>query len=104
LTAAEESFFDQCATGDGEQQQPHQMMKPGFVSTAVPVIAIFTKFDDLQAKAFGKLRDEGLGREDARTHSLKRAKADFEKEVVSRLQNTKYPPAKDVCLSGEKFS
>lgn len=70
---------------------------------AVPVIAVFTKFDALDNKAFGILRKENLSRADAKREAPKRAAADFEKSHLPLLYAKSYPPRNHVCLRGMLF-
>jgi len=64
------------------------------------VIALFTKFDALDNKAFGILRKENLSRTDARKEAPNRAKADFDKTHLSSFYDKPYPPRNHVCLRG----
>lgn len=70
---------------------------------AVPVIALFTKFDALDTKAFSALKKEGLAREDAKRQCPPRAEADFENENLGRFYNKKHPPKGHVYLRGNLF-
>ena len=65
---------------------------------AVPVIAIFTKFDDLVTQALAALREDGMGLISARRQAPGCATDIFKKKFKIPLSETKYPPAKDVCL------
>lgn len=70
---------------------------------AVPVIAIFTKFDALEDAAFGNLINEGISSEDAWKQAPARAIADFEKGYLGDLYGVRYPPKGHICLRGMVF-
>ena len=65
------------------------------------MIAIFTKFDALDDKAYGDLEKEGMPWEEARRQAPVRAVADFEKEHLDSIYHKrKYPPKGHVYLRG----
>lgn len=66
----------------------------------MPVIAIFTKFDALDDKAFDDLEKEGVSWEEAKRQAPLRAVADFEELYLGRLYKRQYPPKGHVYLRG----
>ncbi|KAE9387337.1 GTP-binding protein [Gymnopus androsaceus JB14] len=80
FTAAEKAFFSDCGTG------------------RVPVIAIFTKFDALDNKAYRTLIKENISRKDARAQAPRRAVDDFEKSHLDDIYSRQYPPKGHVYL------
>ena len=68
----------------------------------VPVIAIFTKFDALRTIAFGELRQQGKGIQEALAMAPKQAEEMFKSnDYYGMLQATKFPPKNFVCMDGE---
>ena len=68
----------------------------------MPVIAIFTKFDALHTVAFGELREQGKGIQEAVAMAPKHAEEIFKKNNYSgMLQAKEFPPKSFVCTSGE---
>ncbi|KIM26308.1 hypothetical protein M408DRAFT_313686 [Serendipita vermifera MAFF 305830] len=80
FTTAEEQFFSAFGTGHA------------------PVIALFTKFDALDNKAFAALREERLSRADARSVAPNRATMDFERQHLNSFYDRPYPPKRHVYL------
>ncbi|KDQ16502.1 hypothetical protein BOTBODRAFT_30838 [Botryobasidium botryosum FD-172 SS1] len=80
LTAAELDFFDRCNTGK------------------VPVIAVFTKFDSLDSKAFQELRDRGIDFFEARERAPHYADEHFERIHLNRVFQRQYPPANELRI------
>ncbi|KDQ16357.1 hypothetical protein BOTBODRAFT_31044 [Botryobasidium botryosum FD-172 SS1] len=78
LTAAELDFFQRCDTGK------------------VPVIAIFTKFDSLDGKAYQELRREGFKHSEAQERAPRRADEQFERVHLNRILGQSYPPKKEL--------
>jgi len=80
ITSAENSFFSECGTGK------------------VPVIAVFTKMDALDSKAWNELVGQNMSRELARQrapeHSLSTAKSLYCEELVPK----RYPPKGSVYI------
>ena len=68
--------------------------------SAVPVVAIFTKFDALEDVAYGKLTKEGVSQDDAVKQTADRAVADFERQYLPLFENLKFPPKGRVYLRG----
>jgi len=66
----------------------------------VPVIALFTKFDALDDKAYDDLEKEGASWEEARRQAPVRAIADFEKVHLGSLYGRRYPPKGHIYLRG----
>jgi hypothetical protein len=68
----------------------------------VPVIAIFTKFDALHTVAFGELRAQGKGIQEALAMAPKQAEEMFkDNNYYGMLQATEFPPRSCVCMGGE---
>ncbi|KAF8551834.1 GTP-binding protein [Imleria badia] len=83
ITVAEEAFFSKFGTGK------------------VPVIAIFTKFDALHTVAFGELREQGKGIQEALGLASKHAEWIFKNnDYYGMLQAKEFPPKDFVCMGG----
>ena len=70
-----------------------------FTST-VPVIAVFTKFDALERKAYQDLLDADCPQEEAKTKALQHAIANFGQHLED-LYKRPYPPKSHVYLKGK---
>ncbi|TDL22678.1 hypothetical protein BD410DRAFT_788518 [Rickenella mellea] len=79
FTKAEESFFSDCGTG------------------RVPVIAIFTKFDAQDHKAYRALRNEEVPIENAGHQAALRAEQECQ-PVLNRIYESRYGPKSHVYL------
>ena len=100
ITVAEEFFFSEHGTGKGEE-----IVNPCYLLSlsSVPVIVVFTKFDALDAAAFGELRDQGMSIQEAVALAPEHAKEIFKRNgYYSRLQAMKFPPRNFVCMQGEQ--
>ncbi|KDQ12620.1 hypothetical protein BOTBODRAFT_112641 [Botryobasidium botryosum FD-172 SS1] len=84
LTTAELDFFQRCDTGK------------------VPVIAIFTKFDSLDSKAYQELRHEGFKHSEAQERAPHRADEQFECVHLKRIREQKYPPKRELRVAGQE--
>ncbi|KDQ10840.1 hypothetical protein BOTBODRAFT_474698 [Botryobasidium botryosum FD-172 SS1] len=80
MTAAEKEFFNTIDTG------------------SVPVIAIFTKFDALDAAAFSTLMDQGVPLEEAQKQAPEHAQAQFNQDLLPLVEQLAHPPRAVVCL------
>ncbi|KDQ14512.1 hypothetical protein BOTBODRAFT_32642 [Botryobasidium botryosum FD-172 SS1] len=80
MTAAEKQFFDTIDTG------------------SVPVIAIFTKFDALDAAAFSALSDQGVPFAEAQMRAPEHAQAQFNQDLSPLIKQLAHPPRAVVCL------
>ncbi|KAF7373075.1 GTP-binding protein [Mycena sanguinolenta] len=60
---------------------------------ALPVIAIFTKFDGLIDQAYGELRDRGKSIPDAKNAAPERAQEILTSNFIGPLNTTKFPPS-----------
>ena len=70
--------------------------------SSVPVIVIFTKFDALHAVAFGELRDQGRGIQEAVVMAPKHAEEIFKNNDYYRmLQGKEFPSKNFVCMGGK---
>ena len=68
----------------------------------MPVIAVFTKFDLLHGIAFGELREQGMGMEEAVALAPDHAKEIFRtNDYYGMLRAQKFPPRHFVCIGGE---
>ena len=66
----------------------------------VPVIALFTKFDALDDKAYDDLEKEGASWEEAKRQAPVCVTADFEKVHLGNLYGRRYPPKGHIYLWG----
>ncbi|KDQ53754.1 hypothetical protein JAAARDRAFT_698429 [Jaapia argillacea MUCL 33604] len=80
LTGVETRFFQECDPG------------------AVPVIAIYTKFEDFVLQTQEFLISEGLDEEDALEQASISASDHFTKEYASVFSRMKFPPSRDLKL------
>ncbi|KDQ10368.1 hypothetical protein BOTBODRAFT_115876, partial [Botryobasidium botryosum FD-172 SS1] len=64
----------------------------------VPVIAIFTKFDSLDSKAYQELRREGLGHSEVQKGAPRRADEQFKCVQLNRILGQRYPPKKELRI------
>ncbi|KDQ19318.1 hypothetical protein BOTBODRAFT_27904 [Botryobasidium botryosum FD-172 SS1] len=80
MTAADKEFFDTIDTG------------------TVPVIAIFTKFDVLDAAAFSALSDQGLPFAEAQRKAPEHAQEQFDQDLLPLIKQLAHPPRAVVCL------
>jgi len=74
---------------------------PDICSHAVPVIAVFTKFDALEMKAYQNLLDKGDPREKAKAQASNQA-LDSIKGQVESLYKKQHAPKSHVYLRGDK--
>jgi len=80
LTSAELEFFEKIDTG------------------RVPVIAIFTKFDSLEAGSYRTLRNQGKTLKDAQKAAPSHAEEQFTLTCLPMICEQKHPPANTVIL------
>ncbi|KDQ14980.1 hypothetical protein BOTBODRAFT_299926 [Botryobasidium botryosum FD-172 SS1] len=80
MTAAEQVFFDKIDTG------------------SVPVIAVVTKFDALDADACSTLCGQGVLFEIAKRRAPQHANERFKKECLPLINSLSHPPRAVVCL------
>ncbi|KDQ14927.1 hypothetical protein BOTBODRAFT_174437 [Botryobasidium botryosum FD-172 SS1] len=80
MTAADKEFFNTIDTG------------------TVPVIAIFTKFDALDATAFSTLSEQGVPFAEAQRQAPEHAQAKFDQDLLPLIQQLAHPPRAVVCL------
>jgi hypothetical protein len=66
----------------------------------VPVIAIFTKMDALDKKAFNELKNQGKSFKDAKREAPECAATMFENNYLRKLDEVKYRPSKTVQFRG----
>ena len=67
---------------------------------AVPVIALFTKADMLDARTIEKLVDTGMNVEDAAIIAPGESVSRFQKNFGQQLYKTKYPPKDHIYFRG----
>ena len=67
----------------------------------MPVIAIITKFDAMDDKAFAELVKRGRSEDEARDEAPRHAVKMFEEEIKDVLYENKYPPKGHVLLRGK---
>ena len=101
MTAAEMSLFES-GTGNG-QRTAASLVDFLLILIQVPVIAIFTKMDALDSRAFNQLLNEGLPVKEARSEAPSRAKDNFERSYIRPLEVVKNKPAYIVQLRGMLF-
>jgi hypothetical protein len=101
MTAAEMSLF-KIGTGNG-QRAPASLIDSLLILTQVPVIAIFTKMDALDEKAFNQLLNEGASVKKARSKVSSLAKDNFERSYLGPLKDVQNKPAYIVQLRGMLF-
>ncbi|KDQ10678.1 hypothetical protein BOTBODRAFT_190331 [Botryobasidium botryosum FD-172 SS1] len=80
MTVADKEFFDTIDTG------------------SVPVVAIFTKFDALDATAFSALIDQGIPHEEAQKQAPEHARVQFNQDLLPLVEQLAHPPRAVVCL------
>ena len=101
FTTAEISFFSKCGTGSGEPKNTSMLHLCYITLFAVPVIALFTKFDALDDQAYDSLKSEKCSMQEAIQRAPARAVTDFEKWYLDRLKTWQYPPKGHVYLWSE---
>ena len=72
-----------------------------YISLAVPVIAIFTKFDGLISTAYGELREDEMDIPQAEKMAPQLAGKMLDVNFIQPLRATKFQPKNYVCLKGE---
>lgn len=92
------NFFSKSGTGSGTQVSPVSLSSD---SLTVPVIAIFTKFDAMDDKAFTELIESGKSVDDARVQAADHAVVMFERDLRDVLDGMKYPPKAHLFLRGK---
>ncbi|KDQ09572.1 hypothetical protein BOTBODRAFT_116992 [Botryobasidium botryosum FD-172 SS1] len=80
MTAADKEFFNTIDTG------------------TVPVIAIFTKFDALDAAAFSTLSEQGVPFAEAQRRAPEHAQEQFDQNLLPLIKQLAHPPRGVVCL------
>jgi hypothetical protein len=70
-------------------------------SPAVPVIAIFTKFDGLISTAYSELRDDEMDIPEAEEKAPQLAERMLNANFIQPLKTTQFQPKNYVCLKGE---
>ena len=90
LLLLETEFFETARAGKGFY---HPSFKPWINSLTVPVIAIFTKFDDLMTQIYDMDQDEDVNRQNAEEQ--------VEMKFRKPLYGYAFPPHADVCFEGK---
>ena len=92
LLPLETAFFEKARAGKGSIT-PSFKFQFSILHFTVPVIAIFTKFDDLMTQIYDMDKDDDVNRQNA------------EEQVEKRFRNPLYeyafPPRADVCFEGK---
>jgi hypothetical protein len=101
MTAAEMSLFES-GTGNG-QRTPASLIDSLLIFIQVPVIAIFTKMDALDDRAYNQLLLEGASFEEADSKAPSLAKDKFERSYLRPVEDAKNKPAYIVQLRGMLF-
>ena len=70
-------------------------------SVAVPVIAIFTKFDGLISTAYSELREDEIDIPEAENKAPHVAETMLNTNFIQPLRAVKFKPKNYVCLKGE---
>ena len=103
ILAAEERFFNECNTGNGEQQYYQQIsLWLWYNCWGVPCIALLTKADTLKYPAFNQLIRRGLTREKALSMTKDTASQMLEKlkeNIKDNLCRCNYPPKAYLSLA-----
>jgi hypothetical protein len=100
MTAAEMSLFE---SGTGNGQRAPSLIDSLLIFIQVPVIAIFTKMDALDKRAFNQLLNKGVSAKEARSKAPSLAKDKFERSYLRPLEDVKNKPAYIVQLRGILF-
>jgi hypothetical protein len=101
MTAAEMSLFES-GTGNG-QRTPASLIDSLLIFIQVPVIAIFTKMDALDDRAYNELLGKGASFEEADSKAPSLAKDKFEQSYLRPVEGVKNKPAYIVQLRGMLF-
>jgi hypothetical protein len=80
VTAAENSFFSECGTGK------------------VPVVAVFTKMDALDSKAWNELIGRNMSREEAKQRAPEQSLSIVKSQYMNELLDMRYPPKGGVYM------
>ena len=92
LLPLETAFFETARAGKGFYFSIIQVPIFNFTFT-VPVIAIFTKFDDLMTQIYDIYQDDDVNR--------RNAEEQVEKKFRKPLYGYAFPPRADVCFEGK---
>ena len=84
-------FFETARTGKGFFYPP--ILQVPNEHFTVPVIAIFTKFDDLMTQIYDMDKDDDINRQNAEEQ--------VEKKFRKPLYEYAFPPRADVCFEGK---
>jgi len=101
--AAEELFFNECNTGNGEIVCYGNSTGILKIHGIVPVIVVLTKADAMEIEAIGQLRDKGLTMKEARPQAgelVKQLLIQVKKQVEDQLAECKHCPKDCLVLSG----
>jgi hypothetical protein len=71
-----------------------------YCGIGVPVIAIFTKFDGLVTRAFGKIRSGGFSLKEAKDRQFEQAHEMLNTDFIVPLMSMNPPPSDYVRLDG----
>ena len=102
VTAAEISFFSKCGTGKGKQKccRLTTINYLTGILRAVPVVAVFTKMDALDSKAWNELVGRNMSREEAKQRAPEQSLSIVKSQYVSELLAMRYPPKGSVYMRG----
>jgi hypothetical protein len=87
-------FFETARAGKGFYY-PIFLLSPRSTFLTVPVIAIFTKFDDLMTQMYDMYRDDEVNRQNAEKY--------VEEKFRKPLYGYKFPPRAHVCFEGKHW-
>jgi hypothetical protein len=102
ITAAENSFFSECGTGKGKQNYKvdDNRLPNRSIRDAVPVVALFTKMDALDSKAWNELVGQNMSREQAKQLAPEHALSMVKSRYLIELDAMRYPPKGKVYMRG----
>jgi GTP-binding protein EngB required for normal cell division len=67
---------------------------------AVPVVAVFTKMDALDSKAWNELVGQNMSREEAKQRAPEQSLSIVKSQYMSELLTMRYPPKGGVYMRG----
>ena len=102
MTKEEMNLFE-IGTGNGLSSPMPPVNSTAQYYLQVPVIAIFTKMDALDERAFNQLLNDGSSFREAKSKAPSVATDIFERDYLQPLENVTYKPARNVQLRGMLF-
>jgi hypothetical protein len=71
-----------------------------YILGAVPVVAVFTKLDALDSKAWNELVGQNMSREEAKQQAPEQSLSIVKSQYMSELLTMQYPPKGSVYMRG----